>query len=169
MAEEVLIALILLGVLLMPFGIGGWIRARVGRGTRAFLAEDGVQEVEIVVRGRYRPDKVIVRGDIPVRLLFNRQEDVSCSERVIFPDFQQERWLAPFATTAVQFIPTRTGEFLFTCATGMYQGRLLVEEPRAIRQRGRLSRAPTLALHAGDDREPASGAGSRPKAAWQRE
>ncbi|MHB0870508.1 MAG: cupredoxin domain-containing protein [Chloroflexota bacterium] len=101
-----------------------------GARQRALIAPDGVQELEILVLGRYRPDTVVLRCGVPVRLLFNRQEDTPCSERVIFSEFQQERWLAPFATTAVQFIPTRTGEFLFTCAMGMYQGRLLVEEPR---------------------------------------
>ena len=157
MAEGILIAVFLMGVLLMPFGVGGWIRARVGRAIRAFPGEDGVQEVEIVVRGRYRPDKVIVGRGIPVRLLFNRQEDVPCSERVIFSDFQQERWLAPFATTAVQFIPTRAGEFLFTCALGMYQGRLLVEEPRATGAVGHLLHTPGLALHALNHDQPKVG------------
>ncbi len=148
MAEGILIALVLLGILIVPFGVVGWIGARAGEATRAPVGGDGVQEVEVVVRGRYRPDKVMVRRDIPVRLLFNRQEDVSCSERVIFSDFQQERRLAPFATTTVQFIPTRTGEFLFTCAMGMYQGHLLVVEPRTVSRATPLLRAPGLALHA---------------------
>ena len=96
----------------------------------ASTASDGVQEVEIVVRGHYRPSRIVVSVGRPARLLFNRQEATPCSERVIFSDFQQEQHLAAFATTPVQFIPTRTGEYLFTCAMGMYQGRLLVEDAR---------------------------------------
>ncbi len=91
------------------------------------MVGDGVQEMEILVRGRYIPDTVIVARGVPVRLLFNRQEDEPCSERVVFSEYQQERWLAPFATTAVQFIPTHAGELLFTCAQGMYQGRIVVK------------------------------------------
>ncbi len=97
---------------------------------RASTTPNGVQELEIVVRGRYRPDTIVVTRGTPVRLLFNRQEDVPCSERVIFSDEERERWLAPFAVTPIEFLPTRTGEFLFTCSMGMYQGRMIVEEPR---------------------------------------
>lgn len=127
MVLEQVVSSLLLGAVLALLGVGVWSLSRRSQGTRALTAEDGVQEMEIVVRGRYRPATVIVKKGIPVRLLFNRQEDEPCSERVVFSDFQQERWLAPFTTTAVQFIPSRPGEFLFTCAQGMYQGRLVVE------------------------------------------
>ncbi len=121
--------LMLITAFLVPLGL--WLFTRRIGTTRATVAGDGVQEATVVVRGRYRPATVVVERGIPVRLLFDRQEDQACSERVIFSDSQQERWLAPFATTVVQFIPTRSGEFLFTCAMGMYQGRLVVQEPRA--------------------------------------
>lgn len=97
-------------------------------GARAAITADGVQEVEVLVKGRYQPSTVVVTQGIPVRLLFNRQEDEPCSERVIFSVFRLERWLAPFATTVVEFIPSQAGDFLFTCGHGMYQGRLVVEE-----------------------------------------
>jgi P-type Cu+ transporter len=105
--------------------------ARQRGGAVAAMAPDGVQEVEIMVRGRYQPDTLVVTAGIPARLLFNRQEDNPCSDRVIFSDSMQEQRLAPFAVTPMQFIPSRSGEFLFTCSMGMYQGRLLVREPGA--------------------------------------
>ncbi len=125
--------LIPLLMLLVPslVALGLWLFTHRLEGARAVVGDDGVQVVTIVVRGHYRPAMVVARRGVPLRLLFDRREDEPCSERVIFSDFQQERWLAPFATTPIQFIPTRTGEFLFTCAMGMYQGRLVVEEPRA--------------------------------------
>ena len=103
-----------------------WLKAR--RRRRARLAEDGVQELEIVVQGRFSPSTVVVKKDIPARLLFNRQEDDPCSERVIIPGLRQERWLPPFATTSLQFIPNHPGDYLITCSLGMYLGRLVVEE-----------------------------------------
>ena len=118
--------LMLVAVLLALPGVW-WFAHHRPEGARAVVGNDGVQEMTIVVRGHYRPATVVVRRGVPVRLLFDRQESDPCSERVIFSDFHQERWLAPFATTAVQFIPTRSGEFLFTCAMGMYQGRLIVK------------------------------------------
>ncbi len=99
------------------------------RHSHARLDRDGFQELEIVVRGKYRPDFVVVRRGIPARLHFTRQEDTPCSERVIFSDFHDECHLPAFQSTSVCFIPTKCGEFLFTCAFGMYQGRLLVVEP----------------------------------------
>ena len=123
---EPITLLMLAAVLLAPLGL--WLIVHRPEGARAVIRNDGVQEMTIVVRGHYHPAKVVAKRGIPLRLLFDRQEDHPCSERVIFSDFQQERWLAPFATTPVQFIPTRSGEFLFTCALGMYQGRLVVEE-----------------------------------------
>ena len=87
-----------------------------------------MQELEIVVRGRFCPSTVVVKKDIPARLLLNRQENDPCSQQVIISGFRQERWLPPFATTPVQFIPNKLGEYLFTCSLGMYQGRLVVEE-----------------------------------------
>lgn len=95
---------------------------------RARLSEDGTQEAEIVVRDGFRPSRIVVKRGIPARLYFNRQEDGPCSQQVILSVPRQERDLAPFATTPVQFIPTRAGEFLFTCSTGLYEGRLVVEE-----------------------------------------
>ncbi len=127
MGDPVTLLMFLAGLLAF---LGLWLFVHRAEGARAVMGSDGVQEMTIVVRDHYRPATVVVRRGVPLRLLFDRQEDVPCSERVIFSDFQQERWLAPFATTVVQFIPTRTGDFLFTCAMGMYQGRLVVEEPR---------------------------------------
>lgn len=99
------------------------------RRVRAQLTGQGFQELEIVVRGRYIPDIVRVRRDIPVRLYFRREEDAPCSERVIFSDFNAGARLLPHQSTPVSFVPTKCGEFLFTCAYGVYLGRLIVVEP----------------------------------------
>ncbi len=96
---------------------------------RARLAPEGFQEQEIVVKGRYQPDVVVVRRGIPVLLYFRREEDTHCSERVIFSDFHVGSRLAAHETTSICFLPTRVGEFLFTCEFGLYQGRLVVVEP----------------------------------------
>ncbi len=122
---EPITTLLLLAAFLTPLGL--WLLRHHRGAVRAILAADGVQEATVVVRGQYRPATVVVKRGVPVRLLFDRQEDRACSEMVIFAELRQERWLAPFATTVVQFIPNRAGEFLFTCAMGMYEGRLIVK------------------------------------------
>ena len=88
----------------------------------------GVQEIKITVKGGYSPDVVVVRKDKPVRLLFYRDETDSCSEQVIFGDFNIARQLPAFKTTAIEFTPDRAGEFTFTCGMNMMRGKLIVEE-----------------------------------------
>lgn len=96
---------------------------------RARLSPEGFQEIEITVKGGYWPDVVEVRRGIPLRMYFRREEDTPCSEQVIFSEFHVGARLPSYQATPVSFIPTRCGEFLFTCAFGMYQGRLIVVEP----------------------------------------
>ena len=105
--------------------LGGWAYART-RPTRARLTCDGVQEATIIVRDRYVPPAVVARCGVPLRLNFRREEDNPCSQRVIFPDFGIARSLPAWRTTAIDLLPSREGEFLFTCEMGMYQGTLRV-------------------------------------------
>jgi plastocyanin domain-containing protein len=93
----------------------------------ARAARDGVQEIDITVKGGYSPDVVVVRAGAPVRLNFYRDETDSCSERVIFGDFRVARELPAFQTTPVEFTPERAGEFTWTCGMSMMRGKLIVE------------------------------------------
>ncbi len=132
----------------LAFAIGSvWLLSIRQHGARASLGSDGIQKIDILVKGRYRPNTVVVKKGIPVRLLFNRQENMPCSERVIFSAFRQECWLPPFVTTAVEFTPTQSGDFLFTCAEGMYQGRLVVEEATRTWFLKQHMKAPAISLH----------------------
>jgi len=92
---------------------------------------DGRQEVEIAVKGGYSPNLIRVREGVPLRLVFDRQETGDCTSRVVFPDFGVTRSLAPFARTAVEFTPDRSGEFGFACGMNMVHGTLLVEPDEA--------------------------------------
>jgi plastocyanin domain-containing protein len=97
--------------------------------TRAVAVAGGVQEIRIVVKGGYTPDTVIVEKGRPVRLNFDREESASCSDTVVFGDFGIASPLPAFKTTPVEFTPTKTGEFAFTCGMNMMRGKLIVEEP----------------------------------------
>ena len=95
----------------------------------------GRQEVEIAVKGGYSPNLIRVREGVPLRLVFDRQEAGDCTSRVVFPDFGISRFLAPFARTALQFTPERSGEFGFACGMNMVHGTLLVEPDRGAGRR----------------------------------
>lgn len=87
----------------------------------------GVQEVEVVVRGGYTPDRIEVRQGRPVRLTFVRQESNPCTEQVILGDFGLSRTLPEGERVAVEFTPDRAGEFTFHCGMNMVRGTLVVK------------------------------------------
>ncbi|OFW55331.1 MAG: copper-translocating P-type ATPase [Actinobacteria bacterium RBG_16_70_17] len=87
----------------------------------------GVQQVEVTVRGGYSPSLIRVRQGVPLRLVFDRQENSDCSSRVVFPDFGVSKSLAAFGRTIVELNPDRAGEFGFACGMNMLHGTLIVE------------------------------------------
>jgi len=90
-----------------------------------------VQEIVVTVKGGYSPDVIRVKKDIPLRLIFDRKEAGDCSSRVVFPDFQASKTLAPFAKTTLEFVPDKAGQFGFACGMNMLHGTLIVDEDGA--------------------------------------
>jgi len=90
-------------------------------------AASGIQETNIVVKGGYTPDVLVVKAGQPVRLNFTRQETASCSEMVLFPDFDRSAKLPTGETVSIEFTPEKAGEFDFQCQMGMLHGKLIVE------------------------------------------
>lgn len=93
----------------------------------ARVAESGVQEIKITVKGGYSPDVIAVKQGIPVKLDFYRDETASCTEQVVFGDFGIARNLPAFKTTSIEFTPDKAGEFTFACGMNMVRGKLVVE------------------------------------------
>lgn len=103
-----------------------------------FLAERGLAyataasaterpEVTIVVRGGYTPAVIRTAAGRPIRLVFDRQESSSCSEEVVFPDFNVKRFLPENERTTIEITPPAPGTYEFTCGMGMLHGRLIAE------------------------------------------
>ena len=92
----------------------------------AEVRKDGVQEIDITVKGGYSPDVIAVKKGVPVKLNFFRDETSSCSEQVVIGDLGIARDLPAYKTTAIEFTPDRTGEFPFTCGMNMLHGKLKV-------------------------------------------
>ena len=106
-------------------GFLGWFFFGPKKNRRAKI-EAGVQDIAIRVEGTYQPDHIAVQAGVPVRLNFDRRENVGCSERVVFPDFQINRELPAFQTTTIAFTPDKPGVYAFACGMGMYRGQLTV-------------------------------------------
>jgi plastocyanin domain-containing protein len=93
----------------------------------AVSSSSGVQEVDITVKGGYSPDVIEVERGKPVQLHFYRDEENSCSEELLMPDFSIRRDLPAFQTTLVELLPKESGRFEFTCGMGMLRGTLVVK------------------------------------------
>ena len=102
-----------------------WLKR--SKGVRAAETSGGYQEAMILVKGGYTPDTIVVRAGTPVRLNFRREETASCSEQVIFADFQKSADLPTGETVRVELLPKEVGEYTFACPMGMFRGRLIVE------------------------------------------
>ena len=98
------------------------------RRVRAAAGAGGVQEIQVLVKGGYEPDVIVVEKGRPVRVDFYRDETASCSDTVVFGDFGIARPLPAFQTTPVEFTPEQAGEFTFTCGMNMLRGKLIVED-----------------------------------------
>ena len=109
-------------------GIVNWWFFFAGREVAtANVTRSGVEEVTIVVHGGYEPSRVRVHAGQRVRLVFDRQERASCSEEVVFPDFNVRRFLPAFQKTTIELRPEERGSFEFTCGMSMLRGTLVVE------------------------------------------
>jgi plastocyanin domain-containing protein len=95
--------------------------------TRATAGAGGAQEVAVTVKGGYTPDVIVVKAGSPVRLRFTRLESAACSEKVLFPDFNQNALLPEGQEVTLEFTPDKPGEYGFQCQMGMLRGKLIVE------------------------------------------
>lgn len=93
----------------------------------ASTGSGGVQEITVTVKGGYEPSAIRLSKGTPVRLTFDRQETSGCSEEVVIPDFGVRKFLPAYEKTTVEFTPTESGTFGFTCGMSMMQGRMEVE------------------------------------------
>ncbi len=95
-------------------------------GVKAALT-GAVQEVQVIVKGGYSPDVIVVKAGKPVKLNFLRQETSSCTEMVVFGDFNKSAKLPEGKVVPVEFTPEKPGEYGFQCQMGMIRGKLIVE------------------------------------------
>ena len=120
------IIITLVGVGLLAF-VGWFFFLAPHRVAAAVSSSAGVQQVDIVVKGGYSPNVIEVEHGKPVQLNFYRDEEGTCSEELLLPDFNIRRDLAPFKTTTIEFLPKQAGTFEFTCGMHMLRGSLVVK------------------------------------------
>jgi plastocyanin domain-containing protein len=90
-------------------------------------AGGGIQEALIKVKGGYSPDVLMFKSGVPIKLNFLREETASCSEEVVFSDFNKRATLTPFKKTPIDLKIDKPGEYDFQCGMGMLKGKLIVQ------------------------------------------
>ena len=93
-----------------------WLKR--SKGFRAAETSGGYQEAMILVKGGYTPDTIIVRSGRPVRLNFRREETASCSDKVIFADFQKSADLPTGQTVPRRVAAEGTGRIRLCMSDG---------------------------------------------------
>ena len=91
---------------------------------RARLDVSGQQVVEVTVHGGFEPDSIRALAGLPLRVVFRRQDDDACSERVIFSAPRLDRRLATTGPTTIDLPAQPPGEIRFTCGMGRYRGHI---------------------------------------------
>lgn len=90
--------------------------------SRKAESNQGMQEATITVDGGYEPNRVVVSVGQPVRLSFDQRDPSSCLEAVRIPDFHIAKDLPLNQVTTIEFTPTQSGEYQFTCGMNMFRG-----------------------------------------------
>ena len=85
-----------------------------------------VRDIEVVVQGGYKPNRIEIKAGERVRLKFLRQEHSACSREVVFPALGIRRELPPFQTVVIELPALAPGEYEMKCGMNMIRGTLVV-------------------------------------------
>jgi plastocyanin domain-containing protein len=84
------------------------------------------REIEIVVKGGYRPARIeLARGE-RVALEFIRKESSGCSREVVFPDLGIRRELPEGVRVGIELPELEAGSYRFQCGMDMIHGEVTV-------------------------------------------
>ncbi|MDA0207976.1 MAG: sulfite exporter TauE/SafE family protein [bacterium] len=91
------------------------------------LIVNGRQQIEMDMtsRGLYDPDVLSVQEGIPVDWIINGDDFMGCGDTLIMPAFGINTTLKT-GPNLVQFTPTKTGRYPFSCSMGMIRGTMVV-------------------------------------------
>ena len=88
--------------------------------------QDGVQKIVISEKGlNYYPEEIRVKANQPVSLSLDNKVK-GCLRSIAIRDLGISKYLKA-VTDTLDFTPTKTGIFAFSCSMGMGYGKLIVE------------------------------------------
>lgn len=84
-------------------------------------------EVVITVDGGYSPATVRAKVGVPLRLVFDRKDNSSCSEEIVIPEFGVRQYLPTGERTTIVVTPTHAGTIPMSCGMSMLHGRIIAD------------------------------------------
>lgn len=72
--------------------------------------KSGYQEIEVEVMGGYSPETIVLKKNVPARIIFHRKDPSSCLAQVIFPDFGVHEDLPLGEKHVIEITPEKAGE-----------------------------------------------------------
>ncbi|MBI5229384.1 cupredoxin domain-containing protein [Candidatus Micrarchaeota archaeon] len=88
----------------------------------------GVQQVSLSYQyGNYYPNTIRVKKGIPVRITVDTNTVVGCMKTIVIPEFGVRKTVS-FGDNVIEFTPTKSGRFPFSCSMGMGTGVIEVED-----------------------------------------
>lgn len=92
----------------------------------AAASAQAVREIEIVVEGAYKPQRIEVREGEHVRLRFIRKDYGPCTREVFFPKLNIKRELPTGQPVTIELHSLTPGEYEFRCGMTMIKGLIVV-------------------------------------------
>jgi hypothetical protein len=91
-------------------------------------AADGAQTAIITVApGSYSPANVLVEAKTPTRLVFRSEGAAGCERALVIPALRVQEVLPPDGDTVINAGALEPGVIDYSCAMGMYTGRITVK------------------------------------------
>lgn len=100
----------------------------IGVATAVAQAHDHakVREIEVVVEGAYKPQRIEIAEGEHVRLRFVRKDYGPCTREVVFPKLNIRRELPTGQPVTIDLPTLAPGEYAFKCGMNMIKGLLVV-------------------------------------------
>jgi len=94
----------------------------------ATVGDDGVQDVTITVTNHgYESDTHVLKAGVPVRLHLVTNGVGGCARAFTIPDKNITKMLPSTGEEIITFTPEKTGNLVYSCSMGMYNGVFQVE------------------------------------------
>ena len=114
------------GLALIGF-IAWWFFAKHAIATTEAEVKDQKQVVDVLVKGGYSPERVVLQQGVPAVLNFTREDPSSCLDRVVFPDFGINQALPKGETQTITIDTSKPGEYTWACGMDMFHGQLVIK------------------------------------------